>query len=66
MFLQSPFFILLQLILVLLVFLLLWGMCCRFDKANKRGARSGYFVWLMTGYGVGGYLAFVFTPLLFF
>lgn len=25
----------------------------RYDKANKRGARSGYFVWLMTGYGVG-------------
>ncbi|KAI5653182.1 hypothetical protein M9H77_30369 [Catharanthus roseus] len=31
----------------------------RFDKANKRGARSGYFVWLTTGYGVGLFFTYL-------
>ena len=27
--------------------------CLRFDKANKKGVVSGYFLWLVVGYGFG-------------
>ena len=50
--------------LLLCVFLLLFNVhlrrcivmvfdCLRFDKANKKGVASGYFLWLVIGYGFG-------------
>ncbi|GAB2295811.1 Signal peptide peptidase-like 3 [Dionaea muscipula] len=31
----------------------------RFDKANKKGSASGYFLWLAIGYGLGMFLTYV-------
>lgn len=44
---------------------LLLNLFCRFDEAKKKGVLNGYFLWLMIGYGTGGYLTFV-SSFLFF
>lgn len=38
---------------------LLLDLFCRFDEAKKKGILNGYFLWLLIGYGTGGYLSFV-------
>ncbi|KAL5542920.1 hypothetical protein UlMin_010630 [Ulmus minor] len=38
---------------------LLVSFAFRYDKANKKGVASGYFLWLVIGYGVGLFLTYI-------
>lgn len=38
---------------------LLISFAFRYDKANKKGASNGYFLWLMIGYGFGLFLTYL-------
>ncbi|KAG9154454.1 hypothetical protein Leryth_023904 [Lithospermum erythrorhizon] len=38
---------------------LLVAFCFRFDKANKKGWRDGYFLWLTVGYGMGLFITYL-------